>query len=72
MVINGFGEKGEKMGMTMEKLDLLPDEAFEKAAECLKVMAHPARLKMVNILMQGEFAVKRDRRGVQRQPQSGM
>ena len=57
MVINGFGEKGEKMGMTMEKLDLLPDEAFEKAAECLKVMAHPVRLKMVNILMQGEFAV---------------
>ena len=57
MVINGFGEKGEKMGMTMEKLDLLPDEAFEKAADCLKVMAHPARLKMVNILMQGEFAV---------------
>ena len=45
------------MGMTMEKLDLLPDEAFEKAADCLKIMAHPVRLKMVNILMQGEFAV---------------
>jgi DNA-binding transcriptional ArsR family regulator len=45
------------MGMTMEKLDLLPDQIFETAAECLKVMAHPVRLKMVNILMQGEFAV---------------
>ena len=41
----------------MEKLYLLPDEAFESAAECLKVMAHPVRLKIVNVLMQGEFAV---------------
>lgn len=50
-------KKVKKMGLTMEKLDLLPDEAFEKAAECLKVMAHPVRLKIVNVLMQGEFAV---------------
>jgi len=47
----------KKKGLTMEKLDLLPDEAFESAAECLKVMAHPVRLKIVNVLMQGEFAV---------------
>ena len=39
------------------KLELPPDELLEEAAECLKVMAHPARLKMVNILMQGEFPV---------------
>jgi len=45
------------MRLTTGKLDLLPDEVFESAAECLKVMAHPVRLKMVNILMQGEFAV---------------
>jgi len=45
------------MGLTMEKLDLLPDEVFETAADCLKVMAHPVRLKIVNVLMQGEFAV---------------
>ena len=45
------------METTIENLDLLPDEVFENAAECLKVMAHPIRLKMVNILMQGEFAV---------------
>jgi DNA-binding transcriptional ArsR family regulator len=45
------------MEITEKKLDLMPDEAFEKAADCLKVMAHPVRLKMVHILMQGEFAV---------------
>jgi len=39
------------------KLELLPEETLEEAAECLKVMAHPMRLRMVNILMQGEFAV---------------
>ena len=41
----------------VEQLDLIEDTVLEKAAECLKVMAHPVRLKMVNILMQGEFAV---------------
>jgi ArsR family transcriptional regulator, zinc-responsive transcriptional repressor len=40
-----------------QKLELPPDTLLEEAAECLKVMAHPVRLKMVNILMQGEFAV---------------
>lgn len=39
------------------KLELPADELLEEAAECMKVMAHPVRLKMVNILMQGEFAV---------------
>ena len=39
------------------KLELLSDDMLVEAAECLKVMAHPVRLKMVNILMQGEFAV---------------
>lgn len=43
--------------MDTEKLDLLPMEDLEKAAECLKVMGHPARLRMVDILMQGEFPV---------------
>ncbi len=38
-------------------VELMPDELLEKAAECLKVMAHPIRLRIVNILMQGEFAV---------------
>ncbi len=41
----------------MNKLTLLAMEQMELAAECLKVMAHPVRLRMVDILMQGEFAV---------------
>ncbi|MBN1362257.1 MAG: winged helix-turn-helix transcriptional regulator [Sedimentisphaerales bacterium] len=40
-----------------QELDLLPDEVLDDAAECLKVMAHPVRLKMAHILMQGQFAV---------------
>lgn len=40
-----------------EKLDLLPLEMLENAADCLKVMAHPVRLRIVNVLMQGEFPV---------------
>ena len=43
--------------MMMTISDLLPDEVLEKAAECLKVMAHPVRLKMVNLLMTGDYAV---------------
>jgi len=41
----------------MDNVVLLSDETLEKAAECLKVMAHPVRLKMVNLLMTGDFAV---------------
>lgn len=41
----------------MKQIELLPGEMIEKAAECLKVMAHPVRLRIVDILMQGEFAV---------------
>jgi DNA-binding transcriptional ArsR family regulator len=36
---------------------LLNNNQLLQAAECLKTMAHPARLKMVQLLMQGEFAV---------------
>ncbi len=38
-------------------LQVLPDEAFAEAAECLRVMAHPVRLKMVSFLMQRQYAV---------------
>lgn len=37
---------------------LLPTAALEKAAECLKVMAHPVRLRIVDLLMQGEYRVQ--------------
>jgi ArsR family transcriptional regulator, zinc-responsive transcriptional repressor len=43
--------------MPKAKIKILDDEILEPAAECLKVMAHPARLKIVDILMQGQFAV---------------
>ena len=33
-------------------------EFCNAAAECLKVMAHPVRLRIVDILMQGEFPVQ--------------
>lgn len=42
---------------TKVKLKMLPNELLDKAAECLKVMAHPVRLRIVNLLMQDEFAV---------------
>lgn len=40
-----------------KKLDLMPFEMLEMAADCLKIMAHPVRLRIVNVLMQGEFPV---------------
>jgi DNA-binding transcriptional ArsR family regulator len=36
---------------------LLEEDVLERAADCLKVMAHPVRLRIVNLLMLGEFAV---------------
>jgi DNA-binding transcriptional ArsR family regulator len=41
----------------MNKLNLMNMDQMERAAECLKVMAHPVRLRVVEILMQGEFPV---------------
>ena len=40
-----------------QKMDLLPVDVLDQASECLKVLAHPVRLRMVEILMQGKFAV---------------
>ena len=39
------------------RIDLLPVSLLEGAAECLKVLAHPVRLRIVDILMQGDFQV---------------
>jgi DNA-binding transcriptional ArsR family regulator len=38
-------------------LRLLPNGILTEATECLRVMAHPVRLRIVDILMQGEFPV---------------
>ena len=40
-----------------KKLRLLEMDALSQAAECLKVLAHPVRLRIVDILMQGEHPV---------------
>jgi DNA-binding transcriptional ArsR family regulator len=42
-----------------KKPKLLAMEALCQAAECLKVLAHPVRLRMVDILLQGDFPVHR-------------
>jgi ArsR family transcriptional regulator, zinc-responsive transcriptional repressor len=39
------------------KLSLLSMDVLSIAAECLKVMAHPVRLRIADLLMQGEFPV---------------
>ena len=39
------------------RFKLLSDGQYEKAVESLKLKGHPVRLKIVDILMQGEFAV---------------
>jgi DNA-binding transcriptional ArsR family regulator len=37
--------------------EFLPMDALETAAECLRAVAHPVRLRMLDILLQGEYAV---------------
>ncbi len=42
----------------MEKeLKRMEDSYLKKAAECLKVLAHPTRLRIIEILSQGKFSV---------------
>ena len=38
-------------------MELIDFKLLDEAAACLKVMAHPIRLRMVDILTQGEFSV---------------
>lgn len=42
----------------LNETKLIPLEQLNDAAACLKVMAHPVRLRIVDILMQGEYCVK--------------
>ena len=39
-------------------VEMLPMDVLAEAASCLKVLAHPVRLRIVDILMQGEFPVR--------------
>ena len=43
--------------MEKKRPQLLPDSLLSQAAECLKVMAHPMRLRMVDVLLQGDYPV---------------
>ena len=43
--------------MATPKLQLTELEALGEAAECLRTLAHPHRLRMVQMLLQGEFSV---------------
>lgn len=36
---------------------LTPLDALEQAAECLRVLAHPHRLRMLQMLLRGRYAV---------------
>lgn len=39
------------------KLKLMDLDALAQAAECLKTLAHPHRLRMVQMLLQGDYTV---------------
>ena len=43
--------------MATSKLKLTELEALGEAAECLRILAHPHRLRMVQMLLQGDFSV---------------
>lgn len=43
--------------MTTTKLRLTDLEALGQAAECLRILAHPHRLRMVQMLLQGDYTV---------------
>ena len=43
--------------MTKAQSTLLPEASLREAAECLRVMAHPLRLRMVELLMQADRPV---------------
>ena len=41
----------------LEPTRLSPLEALEQAAECLKTIAHPHRLRMIQMLLRGRYTV---------------
>jgi len=41
----------------MKRNNMLDTKAFEKACECLKTIAHPIRLKMIQMLLKKEYTV---------------
>lgn len=45
------------MATKPRKTQLTPLSALEQAAECLKTLAHPHRLRIVQMLLQGRYTV---------------
>ncbi|MFM8474901.1 MAG: ArsR/SmtB family transcription factor [Planctomycetaceae bacterium] len=43
--------------MTAKTMQLTKLDALEEAAECLRTLAHPHRLRMIQMLLQGQFTV---------------
>ncbi len=43
--------------MSISKLKLTELQSLGEAAECLRTLAHPHRLRMIQMLLQGDFAV---------------
>ena len=43
--------------MASKQLKLTDLDALAEAAECLRILAHPHRLRMVQMLLQGDFTV---------------
>lgn len=46
-----------KTSATPSPIKLTPLPALEQAAECLKTLAHPHRLRIVQMLLQGRYTV---------------
>ena len=47
----------DKKKSDLRDLDLIPLEALAKAAECLRTLAHPHRLRIVQMLLGGRYTV---------------
>ena len=45
------------MAAKKKKRRLTPLSALEEAAECLRILAHPHRLRIVQMLLQGRYTV---------------
>ncbi len=45
------------MTTKMKQTKLTPLPALKEAAECLKILAHPHRLRMVQMLLRGRYTV---------------
>ena len=43
--------------MAMKRLRLTDLEALGQAAECLRILAHPHRLRMIQMLLHGDYTV---------------